>query len=115
MPSIQNVAIAISTSVYDHIDGVGKVGGIVGAFVVVICALRFTVCNFSGAAVSGSFLFIVGLANSIILWRVLAKRRRVRVCAARSPSETDVDCNTIDQEGACQTYCTGRGSSRHRR
>lgn len=30
-----------------------------------------------GSAVSGSFLFIVGLANSIILWRVLAKRRRV--------------------------------------
>lgn len=26
----QNVAIAISTDVYDHIDGVGEVGGIVG-------------------------------------------------------------------------------------
>ena len=28
--SSQNVAIAISTSVYDHIDGVGNVGGTVG-------------------------------------------------------------------------------------
>ena len=27
---VQNVAIAISTSVYDHINGVGDVGGIVG-------------------------------------------------------------------------------------
>ncbi|KAI0789798.1 high-affinity nickel-transport protein-domain-containing protein [Abortiporus biennis] len=54
-----NVAIAISTTVYDKIDGVGRVGGIVGA------------------SVSASFLFIVGLANSIILWRILAKRRAV--------------------------------------
>lgn len=30
-----------------------------------------------GTAVSGSFLFLIGLANSIILWKVLAKRRRV--------------------------------------
>ncbi|KAH0586225.1 hypothetical protein H2248_007479 [Termitomyces sp. 'cryptogamus'] len=37
---------------------VGEVGGIVGA------------------AVSGSFLFIVGLANTIILWRILKQRRR---------------------------------------
>ncbi len=26
----QNVAIAISTNVYNHIDGVGEIGGIVG-------------------------------------------------------------------------------------
>jgi nickel/cobalt transporter (NiCoT) family protein len=26
----QNIAIAISTDVYDHIDGVGEVGGIIG-------------------------------------------------------------------------------------
>ncbi|KIP10218.1 hypothetical protein PHLGIDRAFT_266160 [Phlebiopsis gigantea 11061_1 CR5-6] len=55
-----NIAIAISTSVYDHINGVGNIGGIVGT------------------AVSASFLFIVGLANSIILWRVLVKRRRMK-------------------------------------
>ncbi|KAI0345970.1 NicO-domain-containing protein [Trametopsis cervina] len=54
-----NIAIAISTSVYEHIDGVGSIGGIVGT------------------AVSGSFLFIIGLANSIILWKVLAKRRKM--------------------------------------
>ncbi|KAI0662057.1 NicO-domain-containing protein [Cubamyces menziesii] len=55
---VVNVAIAISTDVYNHIDGVGAVGGIVGA------------------AVSASFLFVVGLANSIILFRILRKRHR---------------------------------------
>ncbi|KAH8104947.1 NicO-domain-containing protein [Phellopilus nigrolimitatus] len=53
-----NVAIAISTTVYDKIDGIGAVGGIVGA------------------AVSGSFLFIIGLANSIILYKIICNRRR---------------------------------------
>ncbi|KAI5835816.1 NicO-domain-containing protein [Schizophyllum commune Tattone D] len=57
---VVNVAIAISTDVYQHIDGVGSVGGIVGA------------------AVSGSFLFIVGLANSIILYKILQRRREFR-------------------------------------
>ncbi|CDO71702.1 hypothetical protein BN946_scf184915.g46 [Trametes cinnabarina] len=57
---VVNVAIAISTDVYNHIDGVGAVGGIVGS------------------AVSASFLFIVGLANSIILFRILRKRYRVK-------------------------------------
>ncbi|KAI0366880.1 NicO-domain-containing protein [Pilatotrama ljubarskyi] len=55
---VVNVAIAISTDVYEHIDGVGAIGGIVGA------------------AVSASFLFVVGLANSIILFRILRKRHR---------------------------------------
>ncbi|KAH9997971.1 high-affinity nickel-transport protein-domain-containing protein, partial [Russula vinacea] len=55
-----NVAIAISTDVADKIDGVGQVGGVVGS------------------SVSACFLFIVGLANSIILHRVLRKRRLVR-------------------------------------
>ncbi|EJC97755.1 NicO-domain-containing protein [Fomitiporia mediterranea MF3/22] len=57
---VVNVAIAISTSVYDKISGVGDIGGIVGA------------------AVSGSFLFIIGLANSIILYRIIRNRRRRR-------------------------------------
>lgn len=30
-----------------------------------------------GAAVSGSFLFIIGLANSIILWKIIKRRREV--------------------------------------
>ncbi|KAK7048451.1 Nickel/cobalt efflux system [Favolaschia claudopus] len=54
---VVNVAIAISSSVYNKLNGVGTVGGIVGA------------------AVSGSFLFIVGLANSVILWRILKRRQ----------------------------------------
>ncbi|KAF8895338.1 high-affinity nickel-transport protein-domain-containing protein [Infundibulicybe gibba] len=55
---IVTVAIAISSDVYKKINGVGTVGGIVGA------------------AVSGSFLFIVGLANSVILWRIIKQRRQ---------------------------------------
>ncbi|KAJ7459939.1 NicO-domain-containing protein [Mycena latifolia] len=55
-----NIAIAISSSIYNKLDGVGSVGGIVGA------------------AVSGSFLFIVGLANSIILWRIIRQRQRAK-------------------------------------
>ncbi|KAI1793273.1 NicO-domain-containing protein [Ganoderma leucocontextum] len=55
-----NVAIAISTDVYDRMQTVGQVGGIIGA------------------AVSASFLFVVGLANSIILYRILRKRRQIK-------------------------------------
>ncbi|KAF8919042.1 high-affinity nickel-transport protein-domain-containing protein [Mucidula mucida] len=55
---VVNIAIAISTDVYDKMTGVGEVGGIVGA------------------AVSGTFLFLVGTANSIILWRILKQRRK---------------------------------------
>ncbi|KAH9179154.1 NicO-domain-containing protein [Lactarius sanguifluus] len=55
---VVNVAIAISTDVAGKIGGVGQVGGIVGS------------------SVSAAFLFIVGLANSVILHRVLRKRRQ---------------------------------------
>ncbi|KAJ7134716.1 high-affinity nickel-transport protein-domain-containing protein [Mycena epipterygia] len=57
---VVNVAIAISSSIYNKLNRVGTVGGIVGA------------------AVSGSFLFIVGLANSIILWRIIRQRQRAK-------------------------------------
>ncbi|KAJ7695647.1 high-affinity nickel-transport protein-domain-containing protein [Mycena rosella] len=57
---VVNIAIAISSSIYNKLDSVGTVGGIVGA------------------AVSGSFLFIVGLANSIILWRILRQRQKAK-------------------------------------
>jgi len=55
---VVTVAIAISSDVYNKIHGVGTVGGIVGA------------------SVSGAFLFIVALANTIILWRIIKQRRR---------------------------------------
>ncbi|KAI8986207.1 NicO-domain-containing protein [Trametes punicea] len=85
-----NVAIAISTDVYNHIDGVGAVGGIVGS------------------AVSASFLFIVGLANSIILFRILRKRHRVSTVvpasraqrAALSPRNMEGDADDDDDEKA---------------
>lgn len=72
------MAIAISTDVYDRMQRVGEVGGIVGN------APRSTLPpprrteHPTGASVSATFLFIVGLANSIILYRILRDRRRVR-------------------------------------
>jgi len=55
------VAIAVSANVYNNLGGVGNVGGIIGA------------------AVSGSFLFIIGLANSIILWKIIRRRRQDKI------------------------------------
>ncbi|KAF8842136.1 NicO-domain-containing protein [Paxillus ammoniavirescens] len=57
---VVNAAIIISTGVYEKLNGVGSVGSIIGP------------------AVSSSFLFIVGLANSVILWKILRQRRRAR-------------------------------------
>ncbi|KAJ3514140.1 hypothetical protein NLJ89_g2553 [Agrocybe chaxingu] len=58
---VVTIAIAISSDVYDRMTRVGEVGGIVGA------------------AVSGSFLFIIGLANTIILWRIIKRRREDKI------------------------------------
>ncbi|KAK0221791.1 NicO-domain-containing protein [Armillaria fumosa] len=58
---VVNIAIAISSDVYEKINGVGTIGGIVGA------------------AVSGSFLFIVGIANSIFLWKAIRQRRIMKL------------------------------------
>ncbi|KAF9468489.1 high-affinity nickel-transport protein-domain-containing protein, partial [Collybia nuda] len=55
---VATVAIAISSDVFQKFHAVGNIGGIVGA------------------AVSGTFLFIVGLANTVILWRILKQRRK---------------------------------------
>ncbi|TFK83817.1 NicO-domain-containing protein [Polyporus arcularius HHB13444] len=78
---VVNVAIAISTNVYNHIDGVGEIGGIVGA------------------AVSASFLFIVGLANSIILYRILRKRHRRASRAAKGEEAPHTkDDDEMDEE-----------------
>jgi high-affinity nickel-transport protein len=79
----KNVAIAISTDVVDKIDGVGQVGGVVGApschhVILHSDGNRKFAGTGVGSSVSASFLFIVGLANSIILHRVLRKRRQVR-------------------------------------
>ncbi|KIM33656.1 hypothetical protein M408DRAFT_326314 [Serendipita vermifera MAFF 305830] len=52
------VAIAISSDIYDRVGGFSDVGGIIGA------------------AVSGSFLFIIGVVNSVILVRIIKDRRR---------------------------------------
>ncbi|KAI0632023.1 NicO-domain-containing protein [Trametes polyzona] len=83
---VVNVAIAISTDVYNHIDGVGAVGGIVGA------------------AVSASFLFVVGLANSIILFRILRKRHRVHAYTqsthkGKAPQDGEEDGDLKESHG----------------
>jgi high-affinity nickel-transport protein len=72
----QNVAIAISSDVYNKIDSVGTVGGIVGkCLLFVLSQNMYNYWSSLGAAVSGAFLFIMGLANSIILWRIIEKRQ----------------------------------------
>ncbi|KAA1469899.1 NicO-domain-containing protein [Dentipellis sp. KUC8613] len=81
---VVNVAIAISTDVADRIGGVGSVGGIVGS------------------AVSATFLFIVGLANSIILYRILRKRRqnkRRRAAQLERGEEINADEDLLEDEG----------------
>ncbi|KAJ3759909.1 NicO-domain-containing protein [Lentinula raphanica] len=57
---VVNVAIAVSTDIANKLDGVGQVGGIIGS------------------AISGSFLFIVALMNSIILSKLIRRRRRLQ-------------------------------------
>lgn len=42
--------------------------------------------NFVGAAISGSFLFVVGVANSIILYRIVKQRKGTHVVARSSGS-----------------------------
>ncbi|KIY43030.1 NicO-domain-containing protein [Fistulina hepatica ATCC 64428] len=65
-----NVAIAVSTDIYEHLTGVGSIGGIVGD------------------AVSGSFLFIVGLANSIILYKIIRRKRHLAEPEADEPNHS---------------------------
>ena len=73
------MGIAISSRVYNRIGGVGKVGGIVGKRRIIYASLFILIglLNPAGDAVSGSFLFIIGVANTIILWRILKRRRHV--------------------------------------
>ncbi|KAG8214576.1 NicO-domain-containing protein [Butyriboletus roseoflavus] len=68
---VVNIAIVISTSIYNKLGGVGNIGSIVGT------------------AISGSFLFIVGLANSIILCKILHQRRQARRRRGSEHGETD--------------------------
>lgn len=65
---VVTIAIAISVDVYDNLNGVSSVGGIVGA------------------SVAGSFLFIVGVANSVILYRVLRRRRKQKRLQETDPA-----------------------------
>ncbi|KAL4073076.1 high-affinity nickel-transport protein-domain-containing protein [Scleroderma yunnanense] len=56
---VVNCAIVVSTSVYNKFSGFSNIASVIGP------------------AISGSFLFIVGLANSVILWRIIRRRRRL--------------------------------------
>lgn len=64
------MAIAVSVDVYNRIGGVGDVGGIVGT------------------AVSASVLFLLGVANSAILYNILRNRRKVSRDAPRTKNKT---------------------------
>ncbi|TFK74846.1 NicO-domain-containing protein [Pluteus cervinus] len=72
---VVTAAIAISSDVYERLNGVGTVGGIVGA------------------AVSGSFLFLIAVANSIILWRIIRNRRRAD--KGRQEPQDDKETRTL--------------------
>ena len=73
---VKTIAIAISARVYNNLTGVGNVGGIIGTSY--FCSeLSSGSKHYTGSAISGSFLFIIGLANSIILWKIMKRRRRV--------------------------------------
>ncbi|KAJ3987938.1 NicO-domain-containing protein [Lentinula detonsa] len=71
---VVNVAIAISSNIANKLNGVGQIGGIIGS------------------AISGSFLFIVALMNSIILFKLIRRRRR-----AQAANHED---NTYDNDNA---------------
>ncbi|KAF8631407.1 hypothetical protein AX15_002415 [Amanita polypyramis BW_CC] len=64
------VAVAISSSVYQHFNGASDIGGVIGA------------------AISGSFLFVIAVANTIILWKILRRRRKDKECTRRTASGT---------------------------
>ncbi|KAG6335565.1 hypothetical protein ID866_3528, partial [Astraeus odoratus] len=57
---VVNLAIVISTSVYNKLNGFSNIASVIGT------------------AVSGSFLFVVGAANTIILWGIIRRRRLER-------------------------------------
>ncbi|KIK18368.1 hypothetical protein PISMIDRAFT_684258 [Pisolithus microcarpus 441] len=52
-----NLAIVISTSVYNKLSTLNNLASVVGT------------------AISASFLFLVGLGNSVILWKIIRQRR----------------------------------------
>ncbi|KAF5385618.1 hypothetical protein D9757_005552 [Collybiopsis confluens] len=72
---VVNIAIAISSNIASRLDGVGRVGGsLVECTISNSCTKQITVS--SGSAISGSFLFIVAAMNSIILFKLIRRRRR---------------------------------------
>ncbi|KAF8737743.1 hypothetical protein AX14_012409 [Amanita brunnescens Koide BX004] len=71
-------AIVISSSVYEHFNSAGDIGAVIGD------------------SVSGSFLFVIAVANSIILWKLLKRRRRDAERARRIASGEP--CNGSEHE-----------------
>jgi high-affinity nickel-transport protein len=76
---VVNIAIAISASVYDKLDGFGEVGGVIGA------------------SVSSSFLFLVACINSYFLIGAVRHRRRAKARARAGLPPEDVQA----QAGGC--------------
>ncbi|KAL1411225.1 hypothetical protein Q8F55_002176 [Vanrija albida] len=77
-----NVAIAVSVDIYDKLDRVGSVGGIVGT------------------SVSASFLFLVACINTFFLVGAVRYRKRQKARAAAGLPPEQVDPTAI-QGGGC--------------
>lgn len=82
------VAISISISVASRLDGVSGVGGVVGQ------------------AVSGSFLIVVAIINSVILVRAIRRRRREKKKRGSTEPST-----LVDDEGAKSIKGEGEGEA----
>lgn len=75
------LAIAISVNVADNLDGFGDVGGIIGA------------------SVSGSFLFLIGCINTVILYRTWRRLQASKKRMAQGEVSKDEDASHTDFHG----------------
>lgn len=74
---VVTIAIAISSDIFERMAGFGTIGGIVGA------------------SVSGAFLFIIALANSIILWKIIKRRREAQKNGGQAPKYDEKETHTL--------------------
>ncbi|PFH54115.1 hypothetical protein AMATHDRAFT_136484 [Amanita thiersii Skay4041] len=81
---VVTIAIAISSDVYQRINNISDVGGIIGA------------------AVSGAFLFIIAVANAIILWKILKRRRKEKNSNRCATNGEDTACPSDEEPRSSQ-------------
>ncbi|WVR05065.1 hypothetical protein IAU60_002077 [Kwoniella sp. DSM 27419] len=87
---VVNVALAISVDIYDKLDKVGSVGGIIGA------------------SVSASFLFLIACINIYFLIGAIKLRRRIKLREAQGlPPDTNDSDPTKIHGGGCLVRIIG--------